>query len=62
VILDALLVGNWSPESLRHDKQLGIFNPLPPPHIPRRGLDMELIIDHAYLRKHPQHPNSMGFQ
>ena len=62
VILDALLVGNWSPESLRHDKQLGIFNPLPPLHIPRRGLEMELIIDHAYLRKHPQHPNGMGFQ
>lgn len=48
-----ILDGGWSAERPSHDQKLGLFSPTP--HRLRRGegLEMELVTDHASVRKPP---------
>ena len=49
--MDGLLVGGWSLESLSHDKNLEFSAPFST--YPEMGeeLEMEFVINHAYVRK-----------
>ena len=46
----------------RHNLKLGTFSSILQPPERGEGLEMELVIDHAYVRKPPSNLNSMGFR
>ena len=51
--MGGLLGEGWSPERPNHDQKLEIFSPAPHFLEKGEGLKMELMIDHAYMRKPP---------
>lgn len=54
-----LLDEGWSSERPSYDK-LGIFSLIPHPLEREEGLELEIIIDRAYMRKSLQNPTVQG--
>ena len=57
-----MMVGHQKDERPSHDKKVGIFRPTRYFPERREGLKIELIIDHAYMKKPLLNPNSMRFR
>lgn len=63
MILGGLVDGYWSAERPSCDETLGTFSPIPYPTERGEGLEMELIIDYAYMMKPPQKAKkNVGFR
>lgn len=59
-----LFDGGRSIERPSHHRKLEIFSPFPAPTFSEKAerLDLELVIDHVYVKKSPQIPTVWGLE